>query len=143
LLPIAQYAINTKRSATTGYSPYKANYGYEPFDSQGTSIGTDDKASLINTIHKELQTNIELANGRAAVQANKKRIEGPILKEGDKVFLLRKNLKTKRPCKKLDYLRIGPFRILEKRGLVNYKLELPKNMRVYPVFHISKLELAP
>ena len=49
----------------------------------------------------------------------------------------------KRPSNKLDFKKIGPFKILEKRSTVNYKLELPKGMRIHPVFHISLLEPAP
>jgi hypothetical protein len=37
---------------------------------------------------------------------------------------------------------LGPFRILEKVSLVNYKLQLPKNSRLHLVFHVLLLELA-
>ena len=67
---------------------------------------------------------------------------GPELKEGNKVYLLRKNVKTKRPSNKLDYKKLGPFKIDKKIGSVNYKLKLPKTIEIYPVFHISLLELA-
>ena len=64
------------------------------------------------------------------------------MKEGDKVYLLRRNIKTTRPSDKLDYVKIGPFRIQEQTGKVNYQLELPKGMRIHPVFHVSLLEPA-
>jgi len=73
----------------------------------------------------------------------KKRIEGPILREGDPVYLLRKNIKTKRPSKKLDHTKLGPFRIKDKLGTVTYRLELPKDMKIHPVFHVALLEPAP
>jgi Chromo (CHRromatin Organisation MOdifier) domain len=56
--------------------------------------------------------------------------------------LLRRNIRTTRPSNKLDYLRIGPFKISEARGLVIFKLDLPKKLRIYPVFYISLLEKA-
>lgn len=56
------------------------------------------------------------------------------------VYLLRKNIKTKRLSEKLDYTKLGPFRIKEKKGLVTFKLDLPKTMRIHPVFHKSLLE---
>ena len=68
---------------------------------------------------------------------------GPELKEGDKVYLLRKNVKTKRPSDKLDHKKLGPFKIDKKIGSVNYKLKLPKTMEIHPVFHVSLLEPAP
>jgi hypothetical protein len=65
----------------------------------------------------------------------------PMLKKGDKVYLLRRNINTKRPSDKLDYKKLGPFKIVEVIGLVNYRLELPKTINIYPIFHISLLEL--
>ena len=58
------------------------------------------------------------------------------------VYLLRKNIKTKRPSDKLDHTKLGPFKIQEKLGPVIFKLELSPYMRIHPVFHISLLELA-
>jgi hypothetical protein len=40
----------------------------------------------------------------------------------------------------LDYKRQGPFSILEKVGTRSYRLDLPKTMKVHPVFHVSLLE---
>ena len=74
--------------------------------------------------------------------ADRKRIKGPILKERDKTYLLRQNIKTTRPNNKLDHIKLGPFRIKKVKGDVNYELNLPKKMRIHPVFHISLLEPA-
>jgi len=67
----------------------------------------------------------------------------PTLKEGDKVYLLRRNIKTKQPSDKLDHKKLGPFRIERVLGPVNYKLTLPKIINIHSVFHISRLEPAP
>jgi hypothetical protein len=74
--------------------------------------------------------------------ANRKRLKGLTLKGGDKVYLLQCNIKSDKLTKKLDVVKLGPFKILRQKGLVNYELELPKRMRIYLVFHISLLELA-
>jgi hypothetical protein len=59
------------------------------------------------------------------------------------VYLLRRNIKTKRPSDKLDHTKLGPFKIIKKLGPVTFKLEMPEGMRIHPVFHISLLEPAP
>ena len=67
---------------------------------------------------------------------------GPPLKRGDKVYLLRKHIKTKWPSTKLDFKKLGPYEILEKIKLVNFRLQLPKRLRLHFIFHISLLEPA-
>ncbi|CAG8598176.1 9802_t:CDS:1, partial [Scutellospora calospora] len=46
----------------------------------------------------------------------------------------------KRPSKKLISKFMGPFKIVQKISTVAYQLELPKTMRIHPVFHISSLK---
>jgi len=36
---------------------------------------------------------------------------------------------------------VSPFKVLEKKFPDNYKLELPKNLKVHPIFHVSLLKL--
>jgi len=74
---------------------------------------------------------------------NQQHQEAPEFKKGDKVYLLRKNIKTQRPSNKLDFKKIGPFEIKEQIGKMNYKLRLPENMQIHPVFHVFLLEPAP
>ena len=64
------------------------------------------------------------------------------MKRGDKVYLLRRNIRTTRPSDKLDHVKIGPFKIAKKISPVNYKLELPTGMWIHPIFHVSLLEKA-
>jgi len=72
---------------------------------------------------------------------NLKKSEGLDLKEGDKVWLLHKNFKLRRLSKKLDYVKIGLFKIIEKISEVIYKLDLLIKMKIYPVQYIIILEL--
>lgn len=83
-------------------------------------------------------------NLRMAIYYNQKHGSALNLKRGEKVYLLRRNIKTKRLSQKLDHQKIRPFIITEKLGLVNYKLRLPKSMtKIHLVFHILLLEPAP
>jgi len=72
---------------------------------------------------------------------NKKRKMAPQLKEKNKVYFLTKNLKTRKKSKKLDHVKVEPFFIKVVKGSINYELDLPKDAKVFLVFHISLLEL--
>jgi hypothetical protein len=77
-----------------------------------------------------------------ATYTNKKRLKGLIFKTGDTVYLLRKNIQTKRLSDKLDHKKLGLFKIKDKVLDVNYWLNLLKTIKIHPIFHISLLELA-
>ena len=62
------------------------------------------------------------------------------LKGGDKVWLLHKNILSRRPSKKLNYIKLKPFKIKKKITEVNYKLDLPIKIKIYPVQYIAMLE---
>ena len=47
-----------------------------------------------------------------------------------------------RPSNKLDHTKLGPFQVKKVKSDVNYKLDLPKKMRIHSVFYISLLESA-
>ena len=49
-------------------------------------------------------------------------------------------MKTTRPCDKLDYWRLGPFRINGKFNDVTFCLDILPQLRIHPVFHSSLLE---
>ena len=72
--------------------------------------------------------------------ANRQRVKGPPLKEGDAVYLLRWNIKTKRPSDKLDHKRLGPFKILWKLLDVSYELDLLGTIKLYNRFYVSLLK---
>ena len=42
----------------------------------------------------------------------------------------------------MDHKKLGLFRIVKVKGLVNFQLVLPRTINIYPVFYISLLELA-
>ena len=56
------------------------------------------------------------------------------------VWFLPRNVHTTRPLKKLDYKKIGPFKILAKIGTSAYKLAFPPSMKIHNTIHISLLE---
>lgn len=148
LLPLAQIAYNSAKNATTGMTPYFANYGKEPeiqrqpFETTVKGHEAEISATELRKLHDTLRRDIEFLHSRMKQYYNLKRQEAPDFKRGEKVFLLRRNIKTKRPNEKFDHKKLGPFKIDEKIGQLNYKLQLPKTMRIHPTFHVSLLEKA-
>ncbi|KNE89530.1 hypothetical protein PSTG_17012 [Puccinia striiformis f. sp. tritici PST-78] len=59
---------------------------------------------------------------------------------GDWVWLLRRNISSQRPSPKLDFKKLGPFRIEAVINPVVYRLTLPPELkRLHPVFHTALL----
>jgi hypothetical protein len=74
-----------------------------------------------------------------AQQSWVKHRDTPKYKEGDQVWLEGKNLRINQPTAKLAPRRHGPFKITQVMSAVNYRLELPTQWSIHPVFHIDLL----
>ena len=66
----------------------------------------------------------------------------PQLKKRNKMYLLTKNLKTKKVSKKLNHVKIGLFFIKQQKKSVNYELDLSSNIKIHSIFHVSLLKSA-
>ena len=64
-----------------------------------------------------------------------------MLKKRDKIYLLRRNIKTIRLNNKLDYTKLGLYQVKKILELIKYKLDLSKKIRIYLSFYILVLEL--
>ena len=132
---MTQIAINNRTSNTTKISLYFVNFGKESnlFEQKLQHISTD---LIINRIKKfkNIKDNIQKMQLKSKRSINKKRKEGSQLKEKNKVYLLIKNLTTKRFNKKLNYIKIRSFFIKAVKRSVNYELNLFKNIRIHLIF---------
>lgn len=91
-----------------------------------------------------MREKLEEVRARTNIYYDKYRVEGPPLKKRNKLFLFIRNIRTKSSNKKLDFLKIGPFRIKKKVSTSNYKLDLPASIKLRTkVFYILLLEPAP
>jgi len=84
-------------------------------------------------LYKNLYKIIKLVQECIRKYYNLKKFKGLDLKEGDKVWLLYKNFKLRQISKKLDYVKIGLFKIIAKKFKIMYRLNLLAKMKIYLV----------
>jgi len=68
------------------------------------------------------------------------RKEPPVYQVGDLVMLNSRNIKTRRPARKLDYMNQGPFQIKKIVSPLAVRLTLPWKWKIHNVVHVSLLE---
>ena len=142
LLPMAEFTYNNGYQETIKTTPFYANYGINPEHQPIPHMMTQKitSATGMKELHDTLQAEITTAQLRHKENYDQPRKPDPNLKSGDVVWLLPRNIHTTRPSKKLDWKKIGPFKITAKIGSNAYKLHLPPSMRIHNTFHISFLE---
>lgn len=146
-ISVAEFAYNDSKHATTGNTPFQANYGMDPRSanwpklpqSGGKSEMAYEVASKVINIQQECRAKIEAANQYQKVYADKKRLEA-LFKVGDKVLLSTKHVKSLQPKKKLDWKDMGPGTVTAQIGPSAFKINMPGLKNVHPVFHASLLE---
>jgi hypothetical protein len=149
LLPVVQFAWYSVSGKILKTTLFYTNYSIEPRlyrePKEFGSIAEYTKIDIeqIRNLYNSLVIDIRFFAERIAFYTNKKRLEGPWLKKENKVYLLQQNIQTTRPSNKLDYKKLGPFVIDQVLKPVNYKLQLPDYIQIYPVFYILLLEPVP
>jgi hypothetical protein len=137
-LPIAQFAHNNWPSDTTRKSPFFLLMGFNPRADWIHATSPIPKVTLRLEQLKEARIQARDAMIKAQ-QSWVKHRDTPKYKEGDLVWLEGKNLRVNQPTAKLAPRRHGPFKITQVMSNVNYRLELPTQWSIHPVFHIDLL----
>uniref|UniRef100_A0A2N9HVX1 Integrase catalytic domain-containing protein n=1 Tax=Fagus sylvatica TaxID=28930 RepID=A0A2N9HVX1_FAGSY len=147
-LPLAEYWFNTNYHTSTKTTPFEALYGYPPPRLLEYIPGTTRVEAVDDYLYTRqqalslLKTNLVAAQERMKLQADKNRTEREFL-VGDWVYLRLQPFKQRSMHQKMGKLApkfYGPYQILEKVGAVAYKLDLPNDALIHPVFHVSCLK---
>ena len=146
LLPTVELVINSLPNSSTGFTPFYLNYGYEPVtpitlikgdeitNKESVKAFTQRVASDWRLARKNLEKSVRLQ----AKYYNKKHRDVQF-REGDLVLLSTRNLRLKGIPTKLQKRFVGAFRILDTVGQQAYRLALPNDWKIHPVFHVSLL----
>ena len=146
---IAQLCYNNSVNKTIRMTPFFINHRYNTnlfLESKEATVLTEEAAVKVQDmwkVHEELKRDIEFLSHQSAFYHNKHRHRAPMLKEGNKVYLLQKNIQTTRPSTKLDHFKIESFRIIRNIKETSFKLDLLTEMRIHLIFHVSLLKSAP
>lgn len=149
-LPAAEFAYNNSKQASTGFTPFELDCGQHPITPTVLASGsltqvaaTDDFIEHWNNMINIAKDTLVVAQQRQSQYANNHRRHVEF-KIGDKVLLSTKNINNpidkNRPTRKLAPKYIGPYIIEAIISKTAYKLELPTELKIHPVFHISLLK---
>jgi len=94
----------------------------------------------MQTIHQQARKSRERTREAMGRYYDRKAKQQADFKVGDLIILNAKNIRTKPPSKKLAPKLYGPFKILDERGELAYKLEISNRWKIQLVFHVSLLE---
>jgi len=145
LLPMAEFAYNNSITVGNGMSPFYANYGFHPVAMDPASTEPLNPASRVyahwmHTVHDESRQGLKEAQERMRRYTDPNRKRPPAYQVGDLVMLSGRNIKTRRPSKKLDHKNHGPFQIEKIVSPLAVRITLPCKWKIHNVFHVSLLE---
>ena len=148
ILPQIEFAYNRSMDRTVGKSPFEVVYGLQligPMELahhatiKQFSGDVEVRAKEIKKLHEEVRLKIEKQNAKYVEQANRRRkyVEFEV---GDLVWVhLRKDRFPPGKFGKLKPRVDGPFKIIEKIGENAYKLQLPDEFEISPMFNVKDL----
>ena len=149
LLDAAQFCYNLQKSESSGHSPFEVATGQQPQTPHSLAARGRGKAPYAYQFVRNWQDQTELAKAylnkatkRMKKWADEKRRPAEF-RVGDKVLAKLFPDRTaifrghhRGLIRKYD----GPFTIIKRVGNLAYRLDLPANFQVHPVFHICNLK---
>ena len=139
LVPLAEYAYNTTKTQGTDFTPYQVVYSKTL--TIHAALGEPSQAT-IDKIRKLAYKNLLYSQVLLQEHRNKRRKPATELRPGDKAYVQKRRARKDRSSASLDDKYWGPFPVKQRVGQNSYKLELPPQTRIHPVFNSNVLKRA-
>jgi hypothetical protein len=91
-------------------------------------------------VHKHLRVEMTWSQAVQEEGANRGRIPAPNIQVRSKLWLDAHTVQTTRPTRKLNWKRLGPFRVQKQVFPYAYESELPASIRIHRVQPVSLLD---
>ena len=144
VLPRIYSLLNNTSSSTTGKTPNEIAYGFSPRRPLDLCLAATSPNTYVARTGAADAIFFALANHKEHYDRSHQPL---FMKVGDwamlklhKGYLIPSSVGV---TKKLTQQYVGPFQVVEKVGRLAYKLEVPSDCRIHPVFSVAQLELAP
>ena len=137
-LSMAEYAYNSRIHSATKKVPFELVLGRIPelvYKKGPTEVDEQGWIKRAEQAQEEAKKAMAKSQEQMERYANRHRAGLPKIEVGDKVLLDARNLTLLTPSRKLSARNLGPYTVIAKHGMVNYELDLPKDLRIHPVFH--------
>src|SRR6266851_4891677 len=137
MLPLATLVHNNAQNAKTGLAPNHLLNGLEPTATPNQTTNSDNPTAevRVDQLRQWRKQAIEALNK----VANSKSPTSNVFSLGQKVWLKAKNLALPYGSVKLAPRQHSPFPITQVISPVMYKLALPHQWTIHPMFHASLL----
>ncbi|CAL8166087.1 unnamed protein product [Prunus armeniaca] len=149
LLDVAQFSYNLQWLKSIGSSPFELATEQQPMTPNTVVSGYTGSSSDAYKTAKEWQVTNELAWAQLEKATQKmkkwadKHMQDVVFQPGDLVFVKlnpSQHKSTRRLHKVLLRRYEGPFPIIRSVGRAAYRVELPPQLKIHPVFHVSNLK---
>ena len=137
LVPLAEYAYNIIKMRGTDFISYQVVYGKTP--TIHAAPGKPSQAA-IDKIRKVAYKNLLYSQVLLQEHGNKRRKPARELRPGDKAYVQKRRARKDQPSASLDDKYWGPFPVKRKVKQSSYKLELPPQTQIHPVFNSNVLK---
>jgi hypothetical protein len=148
-LPLAEFAANNAVTESTKCTPFFAVQGVDPRmsfvgepiqEQDRRRLDADQLQAMMQQIHEYVHIEMRRSQAIQEEAANRNRIPAPNIQKGNQVWLDAQHVRTTRPTRKLDWKRLGPFKVLRQVSPYAYELELPVSIRIHRVRPVSLLD---